>query len=116
MLEMPQGLYQDIYAIVKRIPTGTVTSYGRIAHMANCSARQVGYAMAATPEGQSIPWHRVINSKGQISERKQGNSDQRQRQKLIDEGVLFDSNGGISFERFGWNRVDNGKLRIENEH
>ena len=98
-------LYQDIYALVKRIPTGTVTSYGRIARMANCSARQVGYAMAATPEGQAIPWHRVINSKGQISERKQGNSDQRQRQKLIDEGILFDSNGRISFARFGWTTV-----------
>ncbi len=108
--------YQDIYDIVKRVPIGTVTSYGRIARMVNCSARQVGYAMAASPDNQAIPWHRVINSKGQVSTRKQGNGDQRQRQKLIDEGILFDSNGRISFEQFGWRRIENGELRIENEY
>lgn len=96
------SLYQDIYTIVKRIPAGTVTSYGRIARMVNCNARQVGYAMAATPSDQAIPWHRVINSKGEISARKEGDSDQRQRQKLIDEGVVFDQQGRVNFDKFGW--------------
>ncbi|WP_423907280.1 4-hydroxythreonine-4-phosphate dehydrogenase PdxA [Candidatus Spongiihabitans sp.] len=100
------SLYQDIYDIVKRIPVATVTSYGRIARMVNCNARQVGYAMAATPDDQAIPWHRVINSKGEISARKQGGSDQQQRQKLIDEGVVFDQKGRVSFDEFGWRTAE----------
>lgn len=96
------SLYRNIYDIVKRIPAGSVTSYGRIARMVHCTARQVGYAMAATPAAQAIPWHRVINSKGEISARKQGGGAQRQRQKLIDEGVVFDQNGRVSFDEFGW--------------
>ena len=94
--------HRDIYQIVKRIPHGAVASYGRIARMVHCSAREVGYAMAATPPNQGIPWHRVINSKGEISARKDGDGDQRQRQKLLDEGVLFDANGRVNFDRFGW--------------
>lgn len=93
---------RDIYAIVKRIPRGAVASYGRIARMANCSAREVGYAMAATPPNQGIPWHRIINSKGEISARKHGGGDDRQRRKLLDEGVVFDRNGRVDFARFGW--------------
>ncbi len=95
------GLNRDIYEVVKRIPYGQVSSYGRIARMVGCSARQVGYAMAAAPDGFDIPWHRVINSKGEISERKEGAGDDRQRQKLIEEGIVFDPKGRISFEQFG---------------
>ncbi len=74
------NLYLDIYEVVKCIPPGKVSSYGRIAKVVNCGARQVGYAMAATPSGEEIPWHRVVNSQGEISARKEGNSDHRQRQ------------------------------------
>lgn len=100
------SLYHDIYDIVKRIPTGTVTSYGRIARMVKCNARQVGYAMASTPGDQEIPWHRVINSKGEVSARKDGGGDERQKQKLVDEGVVFDSKGRVSFDDFGWSTVE----------
>jgi len=88
--------------VVKRVPEGSVTSYGRIARMVKCSARQVGYAMAATPPDQGIPWHRVINSKGEISARKQGSGDDRQKQKLLGEGIVFNQKGRIDFDRFGW--------------
>lgn len=96
------SLYQDIYAVVKRIPRGSVTSYGRIARMLRCTARQVGYAMANTPPNAGIPWHRVINSKGEISPRSDGHGDARQRQKLLDEGVAFDQANKVDFNRFGW--------------
>ena len=98
----PGSLYRNIYEVVKRIPRGSVASYGRIARMVKCSAREVGYAMAATPPDQGIPWQRVINSKGEISARKEGGGDERQKQKLLDEGVVFDEKGRVNFERFGW--------------
>ena len=100
------SLYFDIYEVVKCIPPGKVTSYGRIAKVVNCGARQVGYAMAATPGGQDIPWHRVVNSKGEISARKEGDSDQRQRRKLMDEGIVFDRHGRIDFDQYGWEGID----------
>lgn len=97
---------QDIYEVVKRIPRGAVASYGRIARMVKCTARQVGYAMAATPPDQGIPWQRVINSRGGISARKNGAGDSRQRQILLDEGIVFDSNGRVNFDEFGWVEMD----------
>ncbi len=110
-------LYQRIYAVVNRIPRGSVASYGRIAKMVNCTARQVGYAMAATPPGRGIPWHRVINSKGEISARKGGgDGDTRQKQKLLSEGVVFDAGGRVDFHRFGWVEsgwVESGEVEPE---
>lgn len=96
------SLYQDIYKVVKRIPRGSVTSYGRIAKIVNCNARQVGYAMAATPNNDDIPWHRVINSKGEISARKDGNSDHGQKRILVEEGIAFDAKGRVDLDKFGW--------------
>ena len=96
------SLYNKIYIVVKKIPAGNVTSYGRIAKMVGCSARQVGYAMAATPNGEDIPWHRVVNSKGEISARAEGDSDHRQKARLIEEGISFDQADRIDFNRFGW--------------
>ena len=58
--------------------------------------------MAATPPGQNIPWHRVVNSKGEISARTEGDSDHRQRKLLLAEGVIFDKNNRISFKQYGW--------------
>ena len=95
-------LYDKIYSVVKRIPAGNVTSYGKIASMVGCSARQVGFCLAATPDHEDIPWHRVINSKGEISARKEGGGAHRQRIMLLNEGVRFDKNGQVDFARFGW--------------
>ncbi len=96
------SLYQRIYQVTKRIPSGNVTSYGRIARMVNTTARQVGYAMAALTSDQEVPWHRVINSKGELSARKGGKVDSRQRTLLLEEGVVFDQHGRIDFDQFGW--------------
>ncbi len=60
---------QAVYAIVRQIPSGLVASYGQIARIAGggVSARMVGYALAALPQGNDVPWQRVINSQGKIS-------------------------------------------------
>ena len=72
--------------------------------MVGCSARQVGYAMAATPRDEDIPWQRVVNRLGRISLRNSGHPDLRQQFILEEEGVDFNSSGKIDLERFGWNR------------
>ena len=97
------GIYRKIYERVSCVPHGRVTTYGGIARMVGCSARQVGYAMAATPRDEGIPWQRVVNRLGRISLRNSGHPDLRQQFILEEEGVDFSSSGKIDLERFGWN-------------
>lgn len=97
------SLYARIYAAVRSIPRGHVSTYGRIARLVGgCSARQVGYAMAALPAGSQVPWQRVVNHQGRISSRKHGNGAQNQRSKLLAEGVKFKPDGGIDLNSYGW--------------
>lgn len=103
--------YQRIYALVNRIPSGQVATYGQIAAMVgSCTARMVGYAMAALPYDTDIPWQRVINRQGKISPRGGGDGALRQRQLLEAEGIQFDTKGRIDFEQVGWPGPDWGWL------
>ena len=66
------NFYQQVYAVVRRIPRGRVTSYGRVAEMLGrpYAARAVGYALGALRQqhgSKSVPWQRVVNSQGRIS-------------------------------------------------
>jgi methylated-DNA-protein-cysteine methyltransferase-like protein len=94
---------QVVYAIVRQIPSGLVASYGQIARIAGggISARMVGYALAALPQGNDVPWQRVINSQGKISLPSFGRA--MQEKLLQEEGVDFGPDGRVDFERFGWN-------------
>lgn len=96
--------YEQIYAAVKRIPRGRVATYGQIATLAGLARqpRMVGYALSALSDAQSIPWHRVINAKGEISLRSEPGFDQLQRVLLEREGIVFDTDDRISLARFRW--------------
>ena len=100
--------YPRIYAIVRQIPRGRVATYGQIAAIeGNSSARMVGYAMAAlSAMDRAVPWHRVLNRTGAVSERSGGGGTSRQRQALEAEGVLFDAAGRIDFDTVGWDGPD----------
>lgn len=101
------SLYQRIYAVVDQIPAGKVATYGQIAKIVGqCSPRSVGYAMAAIPFGMEVPWQRVINSQGRISDRRRGLGASRQREWLQDEGVVFDEMGIIDLSRWRWRGPD----------
>ena len=65
-------------------------------------ARQVGYALAALEGDIDVPWHRVINARGEISKRSSAEAEQRQRSLLEAEGIRFDSIGRVALSRFGW--------------
>ncbi len=93
-----------IYAAVKRIPRGRVATYGQIATIAGLDghARQVGYALHDLPGGSDIPWHRVINARGEISPRSAGDSHELQRMLLEAEGVEFDLAGRVALKRYRW--------------
>jgi methylated-DNA-protein-cysteine methyltransferase-like protein len=96
-----ESIYQKIYNTVKQIPYGRVVTYGQIAQMVdNCTARMVGYALAATPEDIEIPWHRVINSQGRIS---MITFKDLQQKLLESEGIEFDRSGRVNLKKYRWN-------------
>ncbi|MDX1432997.1 MAG: MGMT family protein [Gammaproteobacteria bacterium] len=102
--------YERIYAIVRRIPRGRLATYGQIAAIEGRSTpRMVGYALSALDAGHDdVPWQRVINSQGTISERRHGGGTARQRRLLEAEGVIFDRRGRVDFDVYAWGGPDLG--------
>jgi len=95
---------KKIIEAVRRIPRGRVTTYGSIAELAGLEghARQVGYALHDLPTNSGVPWHRVINAKGEISPRSSGDSHELQRMLLEAEGVEFDRAGRVDLKKYLW--------------
>ncbi len=92
-----------IYAAVQRIPRGRVATYGAVATAAGIPGhpRQVGYALAALEDDSDVPWHRVVNARGQVSVRARDPAAERlQRVLLESEGVRFDPHGRIDLMVF----------------
>jgi methylated-DNA-protein-cysteine methyltransferase related protein len=104
--------HQQVYRIVKRIPRKRVATYGQIAKIVGrCTARMVGYALAALPDGMAVPWHRVINRLGEISPRSGGDGALRQRRLLEKEGIRFDARGRVDLRKFRWVEGQDGEMR-----
>ena len=99
-----ESSYERIYAVVKRIPRGRVATYGQVADLAGLRghARQVGYALHATPPNVAIPWQRVVNAKGEISLRPGSGGGNLQAALLQSEGIAFDADGRIDLTRYRW--------------
>ena len=98
--------YQRIYAVVRCVPKGQVATYGQVAALAGLPghARLVGYAMHALPSHTKVPWHRVINAKGDMSHRSMPGFEEEQRYRLECEGISFDARGRIDLEETRWRR------------
>jgi methylated-DNA-protein-cysteine methyltransferase related protein len=79
--------WDPVYRLVKQIPRGRVLSYGVLAKLLHLAggARSAGRAMAATPAGKGIPWHRVVGERGKILVREPYAS--LQKKLLESEGV-----------------------------
>jgi methylated-DNA-protein-cysteine methyltransferase-like protein len=104
----PQEFNERVWQLVRQVPRGKVATYGQIALMLPPPAgvdfesykafgpRWVGGAMAACPD--DVPWQRVINSQGRISERP---GAQKQRLLLEEEGIVFVKDK-IDLKKYGW--------------
>jgi len=104
--------YPRIWRTVARIPRGRVASYGTIARLSGfpTQPRMAGYALHTLPDGIDIPWHRVINARGQISLPDARGAEQRRL--LEKEGIVF-ARDTIDMKRFGW-RTRSSTKRIKN--
>ncbi|MBT3240282.1 MAG: cysteine methyltransferase [Chloroflexi bacterium] len=100
--------FEQVYAVIRLIPKGKVTSYGRIANMLDAprGSRAVGYALRALkykrndPDYEGIPWQRVVNVQGEIS--LPGIGKQMQVELLEEDGVKFSSKGRIDLKQYLW--------------
>jgi methylated-DNA-protein-cysteine methyltransferase related protein len=96
--------WKSVYALVKKIPRGRVMTYGQLAKALRLpgGARTAGRAMAASPSGQGVPWHRVVGAGGRLLIREPHASLQR---KLLEtEGVSVAEKRIQNFRKFEWNR------------
>jgi methylated-DNA-protein-cysteine methyltransferase related protein len=96
--------YAQIWSTIRKIPRGRVATYGQVAELAGLEghARQVGYALHNLPAKSDVPWHRVVNARGEISPRSAGDSHELQKFLLEEEGVEFDLRGRMDLKRFQW--------------
>ena len=102
------SLFARVYQVVEMIPFGQVATYGQIAEIVSHSgaARTVGWALNALPEGTLVPWHRVINSRGEISQRDREGDATEQRRLLELEGVRFGKNGRTDLSVYQWEGLE----------
>jgi methylated-DNA-protein-cysteine methyltransferase related protein len=90
---------ERVYAIVRRIPSGRVMTYGQIAELLGdgYTPRTVGFCMHSSPEG--TPWHRVLNAQGKTSTGRIVLPHDQQQRMLEHEGVVF-KNASCDLEKF----------------
>ena len=93
--------WASVYSLVKQIPRGRVITYGGLAEALRLrgGARSAGRAMAASPSGQGIPWHRVVGFGGKLLIREPYAS--LQRKLLESEGVEM-TERRVNMKLHGW--------------
>jgi methylated-DNA-protein-cysteine methyltransferase related protein len=100
------NFYEQVYNVVRRIPLGKVTSYGRIAQMLGHpnAARAVGYALSSLKDKDhhNVPWQRVVNSQGRITIVNREHTAQHQADLLRAEGVAVSEQLTIDLDQYLW--------------
>ena len=94
--------WNHVYALVKKIPRGRVMTYGQLAKVLRLSggARTAGRAMAASPSGQGVPWHRVVGAGGRLLIREPHAS--LQRKLLESEGLRLAEKRILDLRNHEW--------------
>ena len=97
------SFFDDVYAVVRQVPRGRVTSYGAIAHYLGTrgSARMVGWAMNQA-HGTDVPAHRVVNRTGLLTGKHHFGAPDRMQQLLEAEGVAVQDDKVQNFEKLFW--------------
>ncbi len=102
---MPNPFTLKVKALIRQIPAGKVASYGLIAALAGNprAARQVAWVLHSSSAADKLPWHRVVNRNGRISLKPYAGYE-IQKQRLQQEGVVFDEEDAIDLDRYLWRK------------
>jgi methylated-DNA-protein-cysteine methyltransferase related protein len=104
--------WEPVYRVVKQIPRGRVLPYGALAKILRLpgGARSAGRAMAATPSGKGIPWHRVVGAGGKLLIREPYASLQK---KLLESEGIEVIESRVNLKRHLWSPVKTNKKGVK---
>lgn len=116
---MQADFYYRVGVVCRRIPEGTVATYGQIALLCGKpkNSRQVGYALKMGLAGD-VPAHRVMNSRGILSGAPHFETYDLQKILLTEEGVAVEwtpDGWKVDLKRFGWKNTMDDALELEKE-
>lgn len=103
--KQPQNFDALVLHLVGRIPKGCVATYGQIAALAGKprNSRQVGKILGRLSSKSTVPWHRVVNAQGRISQRAEPHGTESLQRRLLEaEGITFTKSGRIRMMAFAW--------------
>lgn len=99
------NFFERVYAVVRKVPKGRVTTYGAIARFLGAagSARMVGWAMNHSHHLEEfIPAHRVVNRNGYLTGKQHFSTPERMQKLLENEGVEVEEDRVVHFTRLFW--------------
>ncbi len=107
---MPNDFYERVWAVVRLVPKGRVTTYGAIAYYLGSggSSRMVGWAMNnAHGQTPQVPAHRVVNKSGLLTGKFHFENEYMMQELLQSEGVTVLQNQVCDFEKCFWDPAEN---------
>lgn len=101
---MKPNFFEDVYEVVKLVPSGRWTSYGAIAHYlgAKGSARMVGWAMNNAHGMPDVPAHRVLNRNGELTGKAHFNPPESMKKQLELEGLQVEHDKVVHASQSFW--------------
>ena len=103
--EIEESFFEKVYAVVRQIPPGRVTSYGAIARFLGTgrSARMVGWALNHSQQsGLAVPAQRVVNRVGLLTGKFHFPTTDLMEALLIPEGLTIKDDIVQDFEKYFW--------------
>jgi methylated-DNA-protein-cysteine methyltransferase related protein len=96
---------EKVISIIQSIPEGKVMTYGQIAGLAGSprAARQVVRILHSMSKKYQLPWHRVINAKGQVGIKDEATYNE-QILSLEAEGIEVGFHDQIDLEKYQWHQ------------
>ncbi|WP_019004124.1 MGMT family protein [Cohnella laeviribosi] len=90
-----------VIRLIQSIPEGRVMTYGQIARRAGSprGARQVVQILHSLSGKHRLPWHRVVNAKGEIAIPDEAGRKTQMR-LLRQEGIVLDGSGRVDLARY----------------
>ncbi|HAJ99414.1 MAG TPA: cysteine methyltransferase [Bacteroidales bacterium] len=107
------SFFEKVYAVVREIPSGRITTYGAIARYlaASKSARMVGWAMNNAHDCKEyVPAHRVVNRQGLLTGKVHFGSSDAMQMLLEKEGVRIEKDRVLDFAKLFWDPAIELKL------
>ena len=94
---------EQIWQTVAAVPPGKVATYGQIATLAGLPrhARFVGRVLGQLPHDTELPWHRIVNARGEISFPPGSAAHEQQKRRLEEEGIGF-TGARLNLKRYQW--------------